>query len=86
MAAIPAYDEVVVRGSEFVGVRLTPEAYAHGLALPLPQAVVVRAMPSEDGRGKVGHWRARQELGARMPLSEFQSREAGRALLSRESS
>jgi hypothetical protein len=31
------YEEIVVRGAEFVSVRLTPEAYAHGLALALPQ-------------------------------------------------
>ena len=37
------YEEIVVRGSEFVSVRLTPEAYAHGLALALPEEVVVRA-------------------------------------------
>lgn len=35
------YEETVVRGSVFVSVRLTPEAYAHGLALALPQEVVV---------------------------------------------
>ena len=34
----------VVRVAEFVSVRLTPEAYAHGLALALPQEVVVPAM------------------------------------------
>ena len=38
------YEEIVVRGSEFVSVRLTPQAYAHGLALALPEEVVVRAM------------------------------------------
>ena len=35
------YEEIVVRGTEFVSVRLTPEAYAHGLALALPQEVLV---------------------------------------------
>jgi hypothetical protein len=38
------YEEIVVRGAEFVSVRLTPEAYAHGLALVLPQEVLVPAM------------------------------------------
>lgn len=28
------YEQIVVRGSEFVGARLTPEAYSLGLALP----------------------------------------------------
>ena len=39
------YEEIVVRGEEFVSVRLTPEAYAHGLALALPEEVVVPALP-----------------------------------------
>jgi DNA invertase Pin-like site-specific DNA recombinase len=43
------YEEVVVRGEEFVRVRLTPEAYAHGLALALPQEVLVPPLP---GRGR----------------------------------
>ena len=40
------YEEIVVRGEEFVSVRLTPEAYAHGLALALPAEVVVSALPT----------------------------------------
>ena len=40
------YGEIVVRGAEFVSVRLSPEAYAHGLALALPQEVVVAPLPS----------------------------------------
>jgi hypothetical protein len=43
------YEETVVRGEEFVSVRLTPEAYAHGLALALPAEVVVRALPTWGG-------------------------------------
>jgi hypothetical protein len=35
------YQEIVVRGAEFASVRLTPEAYAHGLAVALPQEVLV---------------------------------------------
>jgi hypothetical protein len=46
------YERITVAGPEIVGVRLTQAAYAHGLALALPE--------------KVG-WRARQELSARMP-------------------
>jgi hypothetical protein len=38
------YEEIIVRGTEFVSVRLTPEAYAHGLALALPQEVLVPPM------------------------------------------
>jgi hypothetical protein len=43
------YEEIVVRGSDFVSVRLTPEAYAHGLALALPQEVLV---PPTRTRGR----------------------------------
>jgi len=38
------YERIVVAGREFVSARLTPAAYAHGLALALPQ-VVVEARP-----------------------------------------
>jgi hypothetical protein len=38
------YDRIVVAGSAIESVRLTPAAYAHGLALALPQ--VVRARPT----------------------------------------
>jgi hypothetical protein len=30
------YQSVTVRGHEFVGVRLTDDAYAHGFAIALP--------------------------------------------------
>jgi hypothetical protein len=43
------YEEIVVRSEEFVSVRLTPEAYARGLAVALPQEVVVPAPPSRGG-------------------------------------
>jgi hypothetical protein len=43
------YQEIVVRGEEFVSVRLTPEAYAHGLALALPEEVMVPALPTWGG-------------------------------------
>lgn len=33
------YDEITVRGDEFVSLRLTPSAYAHGFALALPERV-----------------------------------------------
>ena len=33
------YDRITVAGPEIVGVRLTPAAYAHGLALALPEKV-----------------------------------------------
>jgi hypothetical protein len=48
-ATVSAIEEVVVRGEEFVSVRLTPEAYAHGLALALPAEVVVPALPTWGG-------------------------------------
>ena len=35
------YERITVAGPEIVGVRLTPAAYAHGLALALPEKVVM---------------------------------------------
>ncbi len=32
------YERIVVRGPEFISARLTPDAYAMGLALALPEA------------------------------------------------
>jgi DNA invertase Pin-like site-specific DNA recombinase len=43
------YESVTVRGEEFVSVRLTDEAYAHGLAFALPQEVRM-APPRARGR------------------------------------
>ena len=39
------YERIVIAGREFVSARLTPAAYAHGLALALPE-IVVRARPT----------------------------------------
>ena len=33
------YDSIILRGKEFVGVRLTPLAEAHGFTLALPEQV-----------------------------------------------
>jgi hypothetical protein len=35
------YDRITVAGRSIVSVRLTPSAYAHGLALALPEKVAV---------------------------------------------
>jgi hypothetical protein len=43
------YDRITVAGPEIVGVRLTQAAYAHGLALALPEKVAV-ARPTGVGR------------------------------------
>ena len=43
------YAEIVVRGEDFVSVRLTDEAYAHGLAAAMPEVVEVAVLP---GRGR----------------------------------
>jgi hypothetical protein len=43
------YDQIVVTGREIVSVRLTPSAYAHGLALALPTKVAL-ARPTGVGR------------------------------------
>jgi hypothetical protein len=42
------YERIKVAGPEIVGVRLTQAAYAHGLALALPEAVMAR--PTGVGR------------------------------------
>ena len=36
------YERIVIEGPRFVGLRLTPAAYRHGLALVLPDAVMAR--------------------------------------------
>ena len=36
------YERITVAGPEIVGVRLTPAAYSHGLAIALPEAVMAR--------------------------------------------
>jgi hypothetical protein len=42
------YERTVIEGPRFVGLRLTPAAYRHGLALALPDAVMAR--PTGVGR------------------------------------
>jgi hypothetical protein len=42
------YEQIVVTGWRIMSVRLTPSAYAHGLALALPDAVMAR--PTGVGR------------------------------------
>ena len=44
------YERITVAGPEIVGVRLTAAAYAHGLALALPEKVEM-ARPTGVGRG-----------------------------------
>ncbi len=53
------YEGVTVRGEEFVSVWLAAEAYAHRLALALP-----------DGLVKTWHWRARQDSNLRPSAPE----------------
>ncbi len=43
------YERIVVAGRRIVSVRLTPAAYDHGLALALPEKVVM-ARPTGVGR------------------------------------
>ena len=50
------YERITVAGPESVGVRLTAAAYAHGLALALPEKVAV-ACPT-------GAWRALDPIGS----------------------
>ena len=44
------YGRIVVTGRSIVSVRLTPSAYAHGLAVALPTKVAM-ARPTGVGRG-----------------------------------
>ena len=44
------YDQIVVTGREIVSVRLTPSAYAHGLALALPTRLLWRARQDSNLR------------------------------------
>jgi hypothetical protein len=69
------YEEIVVRGEEFVSVRLTPEAYAHGLATALPQEVAVPAPQSRGPPRKIWRWRGRQVLDARLQPTSSRSRD-----------
>lgn len=39
---------LVPGGPEILGVRLTPAAYSHGLAIALPEAVMARPTVSES--------------------------------------
>jgi hypothetical protein len=48
------YERITVAGPEIVGVRLTAAAYAHGLALALPEKVVM-ARPTGVGRAITTH-------------------------------
>jgi hypothetical protein len=43
------YERIVIEGPRFVSLRLTPAAYAHGLALALPEKVAM-ARPTGVGR------------------------------------
>jgi hypothetical protein len=63
----PVEAEIVFRGEEFISVRLTPEAYAHGLAVAVPQEVEVPCCRAGDGHGMMWRWRARQDSTAWMP-------------------
>jgi hypothetical protein len=42
------YERITVAGERFISARLTPAAYAHGLALSLPRVVMAR--PTGVGR------------------------------------
>jgi len=42
------YERIVIEGPRFIGLRLTPATYRHGLALALPEAVMAR--PTGVGR------------------------------------
>lgn len=48
------YERIVVAGRSFVSARLTPAAYAHGLALALPEKAVM-ARPTGVGRALTTH-------------------------------
>ena len=48
------YERIVVTGRKIVSVRLTPSAYAHGLAVALPTKVAL-ARPTGVGRAITTH-------------------------------
>jgi hypothetical protein len=65
------YERITVDGPEIVGVRLTAAAYAHGLALALPEKVVMapdRIQPRgcqkypDPNRGRKGRSDRRRRL------------------------
>src|SRR4051812_40883350 len=64
------YDRITVAGPEIVGVRLTQTAYAHGLALALPQRLTWRARQDSNLRPSAPEADALStELQAREPRS-----------------
>ena len=48
------YERITVAGPEIVGVRLTAAAYAHGLALALPEKVAMARPPVDSHRNTTG--------------------------------
>ena len=44
------YERIVVRGPELISARLTPDAYAMGLALALPEATAGNETPPPSAR------------------------------------
>jgi len=48
------YERILIEGPRFVGLRLTPAAYRHGLPLALPDKVA-RARPTGVGRAITTH-------------------------------
>ena len=75
------YEDLVVRGSEFVSVRLTPEAYAHGLALALSQRVLADGRRREGGSPPEARGaRSRADLGP--PSASYTAAEPPAAVLS----
>ena len=56
------YERIVVVGREFVSARLTPAAYAHGLAVVLPEVVLASPAGFEPATGRL-------EGGCSSPLS-----------------
>jgi hypothetical protein len=57
------YERIVVEGPRFVGLRLTPAAYRHGMALALPEAVLAR--PTGVGRA--------DDIYIRMPIEGLET-------------
>ena len=77
------YGEIVVRGAEFVSVRLSPEAYAPASRSPCRRKSWWRRCPRAAGHGQIWHWRARQDSNLRPSApeadalsTELQAREA----------
>lgn len=65
------YERIVIEGPRFVGLRLTPAAYRHGLALAQPEAVMAR--PTGFNHPDAIHFRIPIEGAGEWPTASTES-------------